>query len=361
MSIDIRECSNIEINILELNISILKQYLNDKEYDELDKIFFISNIIKNLNLEQLCSEYDFFKDREHNFLLDKIHNLTINKFSLTSFFKQSNKFKEFAQVINIINQNYNVNTISLFEVILLSYNISKTETSKLSIKTFKDELFFLNKNNSITINDFFKKMFIDFYMYSYLCGNYSVNNEIIKEINNLIFKYYTKNKITQKSNLTKINILIEPYAVSSIISIKIINFILYQFYKHNLLDIFLSHINTLQTMFKTKFLEFLNDRSLEINIARIKKLDSEEFAKYLYFKYRENKLLYIDHHEIILSFFLNSDERIIKYKELLSSGTYELNKLIYFNTIDNFIKVNIVKLALILIIYNYYYGNIINI
>lgn len=200
-------------------------------------------------------------------------------------------------------------------------------------------------------------MFIDFYMYSYLCSNHSVNNEIIKEINNLIPKYYTKNKIKQKANLSKINILIEPYAVSSIISIKIINFVLYQLYKYNLLDIFLSHINTFQTIFKIKFLEFLNDRSIEINIARIKKLDSEEFAKYLKDKHNENKLLYIDHHEIILSFFLNSDERIIEYKELLSFGTYQLNKLIYYNTIDNFIKVNIVKLALILIIYNYYYGN----
>jgi hypothetical protein len=356
MSINIQECSNIETNILELNMSILKQYLNDKQYNELDKYFFINNINKKLNLEQLCSEYDFFKDKEHNFLLDQIYDLTKFKFS---FFKKPDKFIELAQVINIINQKYNVDTISIFEVILFSYNISKTKTSKISIKTFKEELISLNTNNTITINDFFKKMFIDFYMYSYLCGNYSVNNEIIKKVNNLISRYYTKNKIIQKANLSKFNILIEPYAVSSIISIKIINFVLYQLYKYNLLDIFLSRINTFETIFKTKFLEFLNDRSIEINIARIKKLDSEELAKYLKDKYDENKLLYIDHHEIILSFFLNSDKRIIEYKELLSSGTYQLNKLIYYKTIDNFIKVNIEKLALILIIYNYYYGNII--
>lgn len=86
MSITIQECSDIERNILELNISILKQYLNDKQYDEFDKYFFISNIIKNLNLEQLCSEYDFFKDKKHNFLLDKIYDLTKFKISFRSFF-----------------------------------------------------------------------------------------------------------------------------------------------------------------------------------------------------------------------------------------------------------------------------------
>jgi len=364
MLYDLIDCQNIYEKILNIKVEIFKHYIKLKNYDDLIISFFIKESIKIRKHDIEIKKFiKLLNNLERNYIITRINKENKKEFVLLKIFEESD-YKKLAKIIYDINYHYNIKTIIYFEIILLKY--LNLKINEKEIKIFKEELEKLNAenilNNYYTFDDYLKKIIIDIYIYSYIC-KIPINLDNIKDILSKFIELlnYNKDNIILKNFNKNINnnlIILEPYSISSIISIKIINFILYQMYLFNILEYILNEKTQkdFKELFSKYLKKFINDENLKKEIINIKSIN--EFTNFLHNQYSINNLDIFFKNEILLFQYLeqNKDTVDLFTKLFLSKKIQEENKKKKESNKGHLIYNIIIKLALNLVIYNYYYS-----